>query len=192
VTTAAVLLLLMATGGLANAVVSLAAMPGTVDRFRSAAARIDASPSDIEGVVALIRTGAIATAALNLLIAVLLVALAFGNLGGRNPARITTWVVCGLGLICGCCSFIWVLAQQGIELGGSQSDPVAAELMRALVESYPSWWVGLTAALSVLQALGYLVVAVLLALPAANAFFRRRPPVQWQPPAPYASPPPPL
>lgn len=192
VTAAVALLLLMAIGGLVTAVITLVALPGTVDRFRSAATRTDAASSDIEGVVVLIRAGAVVTAVLSVLVAALLVALAVGNLRGSNPARIVTWVVCALGLICGCCSLGWVLAQRGIELGGPQDDPVAAELTRALVDAYPSWWVGLNGTLSAAQAFGYVVVAVLLALPAANAFFRPRPPAQWQPPAPYASPPPPL
>lgn len=191
VTAAATIMILMAVVGLVNVVIGLAGMDGIVDRFRSAAARTDADQADIDGLVVLVRATAVIAAIIGVTVAVLLVVLALGNLRGSNAARIATWVVSGLGLICGCCTLGAVVGQRGFAWAGD--DPVAADLMRALADSYPSWWVGLNGGLSAAQALGYLVVALLLTLPTARAFFRRRPQAQWQPPIPPHAPPrPPL
>jgi hypothetical protein len=47
----------------------------------------------------------------------------------------------------------------------------------SVTDAYPHLWVAHGAALSAAQMLGYLLVAGLLTLPAANAYFARRTPV---------------
>ncbi|MFC7481731.1 hypothetical protein ACFQX7_19130 [Luedemannella flava] len=82
---------------------------------------------------------------------------------------------------------------RGGDLATGSSDTLSAsqvhELARALEESTPDWLVA-TSGLGCLQILGYIVVAVLLALPAANRYFRK-PPMPWQPPVGSPPPPPP-
>ncbi|MEV4627421.1 hypothetical protein AB0J90_14130 [Micromonospora sp. NPDC049523] len=181
---AAAVLGVMAAGGLVHAILGLATSGGTVDRFRAAAGQAGVDRSEVDGFVALLRVGAGVSTAVAVGAAVLLVVLAVGNLRGANRVRITTWVVCGLGLLCGCGTLATVVVQRTVPLTSTRDDQMTTELIRALGDAYPSWWVPLTAGLSVAQALGYFVVATLLVLPAANAFFRGRTPVQVQPPVP--------
>lgn len=185
VTAAAGLLLVMALAGIMNAGYAVASLVGIVQRFRTAAAGV--SDSDIDLMVAAVRTGVLITAGLGTVVAVLLALLAFGVWQGSAGARIATWVVSGLGLLCGCLSLGAVLLQRLVPV---EVDPVAADRIEALVSAYPSGWVALSGILSAAQTLGYLVVAVLLALPPAGAFFRRHRPAprrpQTPPPAPYA------
>lgn len=181
---AAVVLGVMATGGLVHALVGLVTSTGTVDRFRAAAEPAGVDRSEIDGLVALLRVGAGISTAVAVGAAALLVGLAVGNLRGRNRVRIATWVVCGLGLLCGCGTLAALIVQRAVPLTGGGDDRMSAEAIRALTDAYPSWWVPLTAGLSVAQALGYFVVATLLVLPAANAFFRERASVPVWPPVP--------
>ncbi|MEU5939114.1 hypothetical protein ABZ807_07965 [Micromonospora sp. NPDC047548] len=187
VTLAAAVLGLMALAAGAYAVVALLALGGTADRLRSAAAGTTAGPDDVDGVVALLRVVTILSAVLTVLVGLLLLGLAAGLLAGRRGARVATWVVAGLGLLCGCCGLAALVGQRASPL---RTDQTTAELLGLLGDAYPSWWIPVNAALSVGQALGYLVVAVLLALPAANGWFGRARPAP--PPPPYGpnSPPP--
>ncbi|MFC0005165.1 hypothetical protein [Micromonospora siamensis] len=173
VTLAAAVLALMVAGALAYAVTALAVLGGTVDRFRTAAGATTARPDEVDTVVALVSGSAVLSAVVTVLAALLLVGLAVGLLAGRRGARTATWVVCGLGLLCGCCSVAAVVGQRAapLRLGGGR---VSGELLGLVAEAYPSWWIPVNAGLSVAQALGYVVVAALLAVPAANAWFGGR------------------
>ncbi|MEU4677352.1 hypothetical protein [Micromonospora sp. NPDC023737] len=179
-------LLLMAVVALAYAVAGLLVIGGTVDRFRSAAS---GAPADqIDGTVALLHASAVVSAVVSLLAGVLLAGLAVGVAGGRAGARVTVWVVSGIGALCGCCGLALFVGQRSVPLQLDAQDQTNADLFGLIADAYPSWWIPLGEGLSVGQTLGYLVVAVLLALPAANAWFRRRsapaaPP--GPPPAPH-------
>ncbi|GAA2701747.1 hypothetical protein ACFY2R_00505 [Micromonospora olivasterospora] len=170
---AAAVLLLMAVGALAYAIVGLVALGGTVDRLRATARGTAAGPEEVDGVVTLLRSVVVASAVLTVLVGALLVGLALGLLARRNGARVGAWVVCGLGLLAGCCGLAALVGQRAAPLRLGGGEPATAELLGLLGDAYPSWWVPVNAALSVGQALGYVVVAALLALPAANAWFRR-------------------
>ncbi|MBQ1023214.1 hypothetical protein [Micromonospora sp. C95] len=186
---AAVTLAVMALGALAFAVSGLASLGGTVDRFR-ASVGTDADPTQIDAVVALLRASAVVSAVLSVLAGLLLVGLALGLAARRPAARVATWVVAGLGMCCGCGGLATLIVQRAapLDLG---DDRATAELLALVPDAYPSWWIPLTVALSIAQVLGYLVVAVLLALPAANAWFRRRPAPQ-RPVPPHQPPTPPF
>lgn len=173
VTAAAAVMIFMAAAGLVNAVVGLAGISGVVDRYRDAASRIDASASEIDTLAAVAWGTVIAAAALAVVCAVLLTALAFGNLRGINGARVATWFLCGLGLLCGACAWLAVAGQAGLSWNVSD-DRGTEQLTQALTDAYPAWWIVLNGVCAGGQALGYLVVAVLLALPAAHPHFRRR------------------
>jgi hypothetical protein len=57
-------------------------------------------------------------------------------------------------------------------------DPVTASAVaQAFHDALPSWFVGLAGGLTDLQSLGYVVVAVLLVVPASREYYRTR--VLW-------------
>ncbi|WP_410819743.1 hypothetical protein [Micromonospora sp. 050-3] len=203
VLSAATVLLVMAVAALAYAVVDLVVLGGTVDAFRSAARDTSASPEQIDDVVTLLRASAVLSAVVAVLSAPLLAGLALGLLAGRNGVRVATWVVSGLGVLAGCCSVAVVVGERAAPLQLGSGEQALAELLGLIGDAHPSWWIPLNAGLSVAQALGYLVVATLLALPAANSWFGRHrstaptappmfTPAPHQPPsAPHAPPYPP-
>jgi len=189
VLSAATVLLVMAVAALAYAVVDLVVLGGTVDAFRSAARDTSASPAQIDDVVTLLRASAVLSAVVAALSAPLLAGLALGLLAGRNGVRVATWVVSGLGLLAGCCSVAVVVGERAAPLQLGSGEQALAELLGLIGDAYPSWWIPLNAGLSVAQGLGYLVVASLLTLPAANSWFgRHRAPAPTAPPAPIAPP----
>ncbi|SCL38314.1 hypothetical protein GA0074692_4970 [Micromonospora pallida] len=174
VRSAAGLLVAMATVGVAYAVAGLLAMDGTVARFRSATTDLP-DRGAVDGVVTLLRATTALTAVLAVAVGALLVALALGLLTGRAGARVATWVVCGLGLLAGIGAVALLVGQRLTPFRLDVDQHSTAVLLNALTDAYPEGWVAVNAGLSIGQALGYLVVAVLLALPSANAHHRRRP-----------------
>ncbi|MFG1675204.1 hypothetical protein [Micromonospora sp. NPDC049282] len=174
VVAAVAVLLLMAVGAVAYAVTNLAVAGGTIDRFRAAAGGTGAGGGDIDRVAGLLRGSTVLAAVLGVLAAVLLVGLALGLLAGRPGARVATWVVAGLGLLCGCCGLAVLVGQRAAPLRLGADDRVTADLLGLVGDAYPAWWIPVNAALSVAQVLGYLVVAALLTLPSAGAFLHRR------------------
>ncbi|WP_233257867.1 hypothetical protein [Micromonospora sp. S4605] len=190
---AAAVLAVMAVAAVGYAVAGLLALGGAVAEFRSAAAGTSARPDEIDGMVTLLRVSTVLTAVVSLLGGLLLAGLALGLLAGRSGARVGTWVVSGLGLLFGCCGLAVLVGQRAAPLRLGADERATAELLALLGDAQPGWWLPVNAGLSVGQVLGYLVVAALLALPAANAWFRRRPPVgptaRQQPPAAPLAPP---
>ncbi|MEH1164748.1 hypothetical protein V6V47_05110 [Micromonospora sp. CPCC 205539] len=170
---AAAVLLLMAVAALAYTVVDLVVLGRTVDAFRSAARDTSGSPQEIDDVVTLLRASAALSAVLAALSAVLVAGLALGLLSGRAGVRVAAWVVCGVGLLAGCCSVAVLIGERAAPLRLGADERATAELLNLIGDAYPAWWIPLNAGLSVGQGLGYLVVAALLALPAANAWFGR-------------------
>ncbi|TYB94679.1 hypothetical protein FXF53_26835 [Micromonospora sp. WP24] len=168
-------LLLMAVVAVGYAVAGLLVVGGTADRFRTAATGTAASADQVGGTVALLQTTAVVSAVVSLLVGVLLAGLALGLGSGRAGARVAVWVVCGLGVLGGCCGLALLVGQRSVPVQPSADDPASTELLGLIADAYPGWWIPLGGGLSVGQTLGYLVVAALLALPAANAWFHRRP-----------------
>lgn len=184
VVSAAVVLLLMAVGAVAYALASLAVTGGTVSRFRDAASATGAGQREIDDVASVLRGSTVLSAVVGVVVALVLAGLALGLLSGRSGARVATWVVAGLGLFCGCCGLAVLVGQRATPLQVGSDSRATAELFGQLGDAYPDWWIPVNAALSVAQVLGYLVVAALLVLPAAGAFFHRGPaPAGPTPPA---------
>ncbi|MGC4860086.1 hypothetical protein [Micromonospora sp. DT41] len=197
---AATVLLVMAVVALAYAVVGLGTVGGTVDAFRQAARDTSATTQQIDDVVTLLRVSMVLSAVVAALSALVLVGLALWLLTGRPGARVATWVVCGLGLLAGCCSVAVLVGERSAPLRLGADERATAELLGLIGDAYPSWWIPLNAGLSAGQGLGYLVVATLLVLPAASAWFGRHrrsapsvhqgsPPAPYQPPAAPSAPP---
>ncbi|TCB93471.1 hypothetical protein E0H26_22155 [Micromonospora zingiberis] len=188
---AVTVLVVMALGALGYAVAGLTMLGGTLDRFRAAATGTSADGSQIDAMAALLLTSIVLSAVVSVLAGLLLAGLALGLAARRPAARVATWVVAGFGVLLGCCASVTLFVQRVTPLDFGD-DQAAAELAELAGDAYPLWWIPLTATLSVAQVLGYLVVAVLLALPSANAWFRRPSapaPLSYQPGGPPPAPP---
>jgi len=162
-----VLLIVMAAVGLGYAVATLVIVPGTVDRFRTAAGGA-ASSADVDGFVGVVWIGAALGAVLAVILFALYVVLALGLRRGSNAARIATWVIAVLGVLGGCASTAIVA------VGGAGGDAAQGSLAAALTEAYPASWIALNVGLALAQMLGYVVVGVLL-LASPGTFFGRAP-----------------
>lgn len=183
VTTSSWLLILVAAIQVVNLILTLTTI-GTVrtvlrDAYRGTSVEQAADFAWVFG---------LAGAVLTLLLAVALVVLAMMNNRGRNGARITTWVLGGI-LIC--CSGGGLInnAAGGLMNGGSTNGnvPSGQEIQRRLQDALPGWYGPVTTLLGVLALLALLAALILLALPAANEFFRRPKQPAWEPPVPGAA-----
>jgi hypothetical protein len=189
VTIAAVILGLLALLSLASAIAAVISTGQTEDQFRRLALREDLSIDQVDAAVGALRAGLICTGLIMVAFALLLGGLAWGVLGGSRSARVVTWVVCGLGVLCACCTGSGsVTTFSDLETAGQTgADEVTGTLM---VNALPDWVAGVLLGSSGLMLLGYIATAILLALPAANAFFRgARPAGAWQPPTYPQNPP---
>jgi hypothetical protein len=129
---------------------------------------------------------------LNVLLAVGFVILAIFDGQGKQGARVTTWVFAGIGaLCCGCGSLANGLTNNLNSMVDSQGSnaanaPTTAEVQAAMDAHVPSWYTPVSSTIAILLALACIAVIVLLALPAANPFFRKEadvwvPPTAWTP-----------
>jgi hypothetical protein len=182
VSVAAAILLTMAAVGLLYAVAALALTVPAVDTIDRRARASGSTAAEIDDFVALVWWGAGIGLVVAVLVGALLVALAVGLRRGSQPARVTTWVVGGLGLFCGCAATgtTWIQRTVPMELPG-------VGFGAAVNAAYPGWWFPLNGALAGAQILGYLVVMVLLAA-GSQDWFRRPDPLPPGYPWPGAGP----
>lgn len=145
----------------------------------------------------------IATIVIYVLIAVALVVLGLLVGRGKQPARIITWVLAGLGVLCLGCGVAAGALSSSFGSFGSSTDSQA--LSTAISNAIPEWQNTVATVLAILSLIILVTVIVLLALPASNDFFRKEqevwvPPTTWpsdpsggvppyQPPAPGTPPP---
>lgn len=160
---AAALLALMGLAGLVYAVATLIVVPGVVDRFRAAASGADST--DVDGYVTVVWVGAALGAVLAVILFALFIVLALALRRGSQASRVGTWVVCGLGVLFGCVASVTVAAQRS-------GEGAPGTLGVALSDAYPGPWIALNVAMAIAQTVGYVVVAVLLAV-APGGFFGR-------------------
>ncbi|HZN20695.1 MAG TPA: hypothetical protein VFB84_21290 [Micromonosporaceae bacterium] len=178
------LMYLVAASFVGNAIVAVAAHGPMSEVFERAFA--DDPELNQEGTAT---AAAVAATGVSLAVAVFFAAalavLAALVARGSNAAVIITWVAAGVGICCTGWSVISTLARNALTgFGGAgQTDP--EELQRLMEELLPSWYLPAGLTLNALQLLGLVAVAILLALPASRAFFRRTPPPPtWEPPVP--------
>jgi hypothetical protein len=126
---------------------------------------------------------AVGGAALALIVGIGLVVLGFLNLRGKNPARIVTWVLGGLFLLC--CGIGQAFNAAGSQMGGDSTGnvPDQADVQAKIDAAMPSWYDAVGTVLAIIPILLVLVALILLALPASNAFFKPRA-ATWEPPTP--------
>ncbi|MFF3865776.1 hypothetical protein [Micromonospora sp. NPDC001898] len=185
VTISSYLLILVAAIQVIQLILTLITIGTTRDVLHDAYSGTDANGADAlaDFTVAVGIGGAI----LVLLIGIGLVVLAMLNNRGRNGARITTWVVGGIMVCCTGSSLISGLAGGFAGSGQTSGDaPSPEEIQRRLEQELPSWLTPVTTLLAVVALLALLTALILLALPAANEFFRK-PQQGWEPPVPGAA-----
>lgn len=180
VTVAGSLMLVLAVLGVIWTVVSLTVIGGVRDAITEQLTDQDLA----EAASALFTVVTLVSMGFQVLIVVAFVLLGIFVLRGANPARITTWAVAGVFLLCGVCG----LTVQGFGSVMPAGDPESEQLARAIEDAVPGWYTATDLTISIVQNLALLVIIILLALPPANAFFAKPVPL-WQPPMGYGGPP---
>jgi hypothetical protein len=104
---------------------------------------------------------------------------------GSQPARITTWVLSGILVLCQGCGLIATAAAPALVNSmagsGNADSEVLAEQTRIITENTPAWLTAATTVIGVLSVIALIAVIILLAVPAANEFFRKQDEI-WVPP----------
>ncbi len=115
----------------------------------------------------------------------LLIAVGFVVLGslvgkGKQPARIVTWIVAGLGVLCLGCGVAGSAISSSLEgMAGAGGD--SQELLDKIAAATPGWVQAVNLTIDVIALVVMVTIIILLALPAANDFFRKEQEV-WVPP----------
>ncbi|HTF12517.1 MAG TPA: hypothetical protein VK659_30540, partial [Asanoa sp.] len=118
-----------------------------------------------------------------LIIAIGLVVLGFLNLRGKNAARIVTWVVGGLFVLCCGTSSLLGAAGSAMNIDSGGDAPDAADMQSKIDAAMPGWYGPVTTTLLVIPILLVLGTLILLALPASNQWFKPKA-ATWEPPTP--------
>ncbi|HEY8533835.1 MAG TPA: hypothetical protein VIL44_08195 [Micromonospora sp.] len=172
VTAVAVLLLGMGFGGLVAGVGGLLVAIRVVDQVRAVGRELDALPTEVNAATLIVWANAAGAVVVAFLVAAVAAGLALGTMRAAPLARVGTWVMCAIGVLWGIAAAVVSVAQRVI-VWRAPADAVWAELVRAIGDGYPAWWLHINAGLCVAQVVGYVVIAVLLSLPSASAFYRR-------------------
>jgi hypothetical protein len=176
VTISSVLLVVVAVAYVISFIVAISILGTVTDVFREEFAGTEAEGA--EGITAGVY---VAVAGVNLLIAIGLVVLAMLNNRGKNPARIVTWVLGGIGL---CCAGFGLLGSgMSSSSFGSSGDVDAEQLEQRLQDALPSWYDPVNLGVLIVSILALATALLLLALPPSNEFFRK-PQQSFEPPPP--------
>ncbi|MFI5893374.1 hypothetical protein ACIA5D_25030 [Actinoplanes sp. NPDC051513] len=131
-------------------------------------------------------------AGFNLLLAAGFAVLGIFNGRGKNPSRIITWVVGGIALCCVGAGLGGNALTGSLEDSSTSGAPTQSEIQARLNDALPSWYQPVTMTVTVIILIAILATIILLALPASNEFFRKRPVAQgWEQAVPYPTYPPP-
>lgn len=179
VTIADALLIVTAIAYVVGFIAAISVIGTVTDVFREEFVGTEAEGA--EGVAAAFY---VVVAAVNLLIAIGLVVLALLNNKGKNPARIVTWVLGGIGLCCAGFGLLGSSMGGGGSFGSSEIDQ--DQLTQRLEDALPSWYEPANLAVLIVSLLALATAMLLLALPPSNEFFRK--PQQFEPPPPPAYP----
>ncbi len=137
-----------------------------------------------------IKAGLFVGIGVDIVVVVVFVLMAVYVLKGSNAWRITAWVIAGLGVLCTLCGI------GGAGISRVSSGNLTSAQTQELKDAVPAWVRDGQIAVNVLIAIALIAIIILLALPAANDFFRR-PAFAFMPPGvepgypPYPTYPPP-
>jgi MFS family permease len=108
---------------------------------------------------------------------------------GNRAGRIMSWILSGIGLAC--CGIGGLIGQVGSMTTTVNGQEYEDEMTQAIEDATPGWVAALDWITLIMFIVGSLVIIILLAVPASNAFFRKEDapmgPYQGQPP--YGQPP---
>ncbi len=181
VTAAAALMMLVAVLGVISTITAFSVMGGLRDALLESITGED--PAAVDAASTVLTIGLAIGAGFSILIAAAYGVLSFFLLRGANAARITTWVLAAIFLLCGACGLLGQTVNSFAPQGDAQSEEVA----RAMEEAIPGWYTVSEVAISVVELLALVAIIVLLALPASNRFFAKPVP-QFYPPAEFGGP----
>ncbi|MDN3238821.1 hypothetical protein [Glycomyces tritici] len=133
-----------------------------------------------------------AVAGIYIVFAVFYVVLALLVNKGKRPARILSWILAGIGLLC--CGIGGLIGQLGSMTTTVNGQEYEDEMTQAIEDATPGWVSAFEWITVLLFIVGSLVIIILLAVPASNEFFRKdeapmgpymgQPPYGQQPPGP--------
>jgi hypothetical protein len=126
------------------------------------------------------RVGIIFGIAINALFAAGTIVCAVLDGRGKNPARIVTWVLGGIAVLCYACNLVGTALSSSLTNMGGTS-PEQTEIQRRIEDALPAWQSSVDLVTSILLILAFGGAMILLALPQSNAFFRKEQEV-WVPP----------
>jgi hypothetical protein len=188
VTLAGALLIVGAAVLVIRSLLPLPYLSDAADAARAAYANSTDPNVTPDRIAQLTKISTIGGAALYVVAGVGLVVLALLDLRGRNVARIITWVLGGLGVLCCGLGSIAGLAGGSLAVGNSKATGVdTKEAAKQIMDAYPNWYQPVIVVLTVVMILALAVALILLLLPAANAYFRKDAgtgPVLVEPPYP--------
>jgi hypothetical protein len=183
VTIAVWALYLLAAIQIISAILTIATMGATLDAAREAVE----GTSDGDTILTTIQISSYVGLAFGVAFAIGFAVLSVFVGRGSQPARIVAWVVLGLMLCCNGFGLLGAAAGGVLSGAGGSGDGEIdqAEVTRSIEQAIPGWVTPVNYVLLFLGILASAAGIILLALPAANEFFRRREPV-WEPPVPGA------
>lgn len=102
-----------------------------------------------------------------------LAVLALFDLRGSNGARIATWVIGGIAVVC--CGSGTLLGRfaSGVNRTTTTGDAATKAAQKQVEAVYPGWYTSVTTALVVVALLALIAALILFALPASHPFFGR-------------------
>jgi hypothetical protein len=171
VTAAAYMLIGVAVLLVANAIISFATLSTVIDATKKAYAGI----KNADQMTTAAQAAGVGFAIFYVVVAAGFVVLALFNMRGANPARIVTWVLGGLAVLCFGCGLAGTAASSALTTGSNQTvngvDMAAAA--KQVKDALPSWLQPTQLSIGIINLLLVILVIILLALPASNAFFRK-------------------
>jgi NADH:ubiquinone oxidoreductase subunit 6 (subunit J) len=177
---AVILLYVAAALEVVNAIVAFANYNAYKEGYEKAYANTSIANQAGTAAVTVIVSGVIA-----LVLAVIFLVLAILDGKGNRVGRILTWVFGGIALCClGSAFGLSSFAKSNYEntREHNQDLPPYDQLQHDINSSLPSWYTPVTTILGIVVLLAIIVTIILLALPASNAYFRKRDEPQWEPP----------
>jgi hypothetical protein len=194
VTAAVFLMALAAAAYLADAIALVAGAGEYPSRVAEAAGGAGVNGPGPGFVSGMARGLSMITIAITTIAAVAIAVLAMLVARGSFAARIVTWSVIGFTVLCDFCG----LGSAGAGFSGvvyvntySTDSSGTHSFSQRLPQGYPDWYQPLSLSLAIFAVLALIAACVFLALPPANAYFRRAPRMAMPPqPTWYATPPP--
>jgi hypothetical protein len=174
VTAAGYLLFLVAVLLIINAVLPLPSLSKVTNAYREVYANSTNPTPDTAATAA--EVGQVIGTVIAVLLGVLFFVLGSLNLGGKQPARILTWVFGGLGVLCTGCGIAGAGLSGRLTSGTNTSGVDIKTVNDHVNAARPSWLTPVSTIVSVIALLALIAVIIMLAMPQSNAYFRKEQP----------------